>query len=117
MFLNISLKGLLSLEFHRTFDAFHHFHLRKRKVDRFEDTTKHFIDASIYVVSVLFPLMTLPQIWEIFSKHAAGGVSLPTWAWGTFFSLYWLLYGILHKDTPIVISSIVWTMINTIVIS
>ena len=61
-----SFKNIFSFEFPRTFDGFHHFHLRFRKVDTFENKYHRYVDRSVYVTSVLFPLMTFPQIWEIF---------------------------------------------------
>jgi hypothetical protein len=79
MIVTLCKKYLLHLDFRHTFDGLHHFHLRTKKQVIFEDVARKFIDKSIYVVGVLFPLMTLPQVWEIYITQKAGGVSLFMW--------------------------------------
>lgn len=47
--------------------------------------------------------MTLPQIWEIYSKQDAGSVSLISWLSYLTAASFWILYGIVHKEKIIII--------------
>lgn len=58
----------------------------------------------MYVVSVAAPLALLPQISSIYIDRQKQGVSLETWALLTVFSMLWTIYGIVHKDKPIIIT-------------
>lgn len=60
------------------------------------------IDKIFYLGGILSPLMTLPQLIKIFHFQDASGVSLFTWA--SFFcgAFFLLIYGIVHKQKPII---------------
>lgn len=69
---------------------------------------KRLIKRSVLVIAVLEPLMTLPQVYEIWVKKQAEGVSSLTWGLYLIAAVIWLLYGLQLKDKPIIISSILW---------
>lgn len=99
----------------------HHFHLRKRVHNNLEeypnpDKVKKFVDKAIYFVGVSAPIMTIPQAIKIFAERNAGGISLISWIAYTFIALFWLWYGILHKEKPIILTNIAWFIIDIIVI-
>jgi uncharacterized protein with PQ loop repeat len=78
--------------------------------------TIRIIDRCALVVGVLFPLTSLPQIFEILIAKDADGVSTITWASWVVLGLFWLAYGIVHKEKPIIISNIMWIILETIVV-
>jgi len=99
----------------------HHFHKRKRihlKKEEFPSKNKkvRFLDGLIYVVSVIGPLMTLPQIFKIWVLKNAEGVSFISWGTYTISAGIWLWYGIVHKDKPIIIANILWIIIHLMVV-
>lgn len=99
----------------------HHFSLRNRfhlKHEPFPSRNKQIrlLDKVIYLVGVLGPVMTLPQIIKIFVLQNASGVSFITYFFLTIFSGVWLAYGIVHKEKPIIISNILWIVSELLIV-
>jgi len=100
--------------------ALHHIHLRKRFANNFEqyphpNKIKRLVDRLIYVAGVLGPLISLPQIIEIWYRHNAAGISILSWTGYSFLSIIWLAYGIIHKEKPIIYSHVIWLCSNILV--
>ena len=86
----------------------HHFHKRKRihvKHEKYPhpDKFKRSYDKTMLLVSVIAPLGNLPQLVKIWINQHASGVSILSWVIFAIFSFMWFIYGILHKDKPIII--------------
>lgn len=101
--------------------AFHHLHTRRRvhqKKERYPhpNKLKHFVDHLIYVVSIFVPTMTFLQVYKIYETRTADGIS--TLAFSGYFlaNLVWLLYGVLHKEKPIVIMYILLALFNASIV-
>lgn len=97
----------------------HHHHLKKRykNLDKeLPSKTKKFVDTAIYFIGIAGPLMTIPQVIKIFVSKTAAGVSLLSWISYTIIALFWLWYGILHKDKPIIITNLGWFIVDLIII-
>lgn len=82
-------------------------HLQKRKrankhLEPFpnQKTLVRFVDHLAYL-SVIVPIMTIPQFVTIFVHHNASNLSLITWATYLVSACYWTYYGWLHKAAPI----------------
>ena len=74
--------------------AYHHLHQRKRIHQKHEDYPhpdrfKRWLDKLIYVFGMLMPLMTLPQVFEIYVNKNSIGVSLVSWAAYTICAIFW----------------------------
>jgi uncharacterized protein with PQ loop repeat len=99
----------------------HHIHLRKRTHQL--ATYPHpqqwvrFLDKFLLVVASVAPLFAIPQIWRILSTESAAGVSPITWGAYAFFNIPWIVYGIVHKERPIIIAYILWLIVNTTVLT
>tara|TARA_Y100000310_G_scaffold345539_1_gene466243 strand:- start:13420 stop:13755 length:336 start_codon:yes stop_codon:yes gene_type:complete len=99
----------------------HHIHQRKRKKENVhpypsKDKWIYLLDKFLIFVAVLAPLMTLPQILRIIQEQSAAGVSLLTWILFTLFTITWILYGIVHKEKPIIISYVLWFLADLAVV-
>ncbi|MBI2573405.1 hypothetical protein HYV86_06075 [Candidatus Woesearchaeota archaeon] len=94
----------------------HHF-VKRKCIDAtpHPDPFKRFLDKMIYVVGVIGPVMTVPQILLVFGEKSAEGLSAVTWTTYTFLSFFWLLYGVAHKERPIIISNVLWILANGLV--
>jgi uncharacterized protein with PQ loop repeat len=66
---------------------------------------KVFIDRAIYVIGIFSVCILVPQLVEIISSKSAEGVSLITWVGFFISSSFWLVYGLIHKEHPIVITN------------
>jgi uncharacterized protein with PQ loop repeat len=91
-----------------------HYHKQKQKQDKNKDWEK-IIDPIVYLVGILGPIFTIPQIAKIYLGHTAAGVSAFSWISYSIFSVFWLIYGILHKEKLIIISYSLWILTNSAV--
>ena len=74
-----------------------------------------FLDKLTFVAGVIGPFTVLPQIYTIFSTQSAAGVSATTWALIFVVTLPWVFYGLAHKEKSIIVSFILWEIMNATV--
>ena len=89
----------------------HHRHL-----SRIIKRKKSFIDRAVLAIAIVEPLMTIPQIYQIWSTHNAQGVSLLSWLFYMLAAAVWLVYGIKIRDKPIILSSSLWVLTEGLVV-
>jgi len=99
----------------------HHFHKRKRIYQKHEpyphpSKLKRFIDKSIYVIAVFGMVMTIPQITKIWVEKNAAGVSAISWGAYMVGATFWLTYGIVHKEKPIIFTNSIWIFLEILVV-
>ncbi|HVV66760.1 MAG TPA: hypothetical protein VHB72_01660 [Candidatus Saccharimonadales bacterium] len=75
-----------------------------------------FLDRLTFIVGVIGPFTVLPQSISIFAHQSATGVSLATWILIFVVTFPWILYGIAHKDKSIIVSFILWEVMNLSVV-
>lgn len=98
----------------------HHLHLRKRVSKSLEpyparSPWKRLLDTVVFAAGVVGPIFSIPQIILIYSNKDATGVSPVTWfAWAAL-DIVWILYGLVHKEPPIVVTYTFWFVVNLIV--
>jgi uncharacterized protein with PQ loop repeat len=71
-----------------------------------------FLDKLTFIVGTIGPFTVLPQIYSIFTTKSAHGVSLTTWTLIFIVTFPWILYGIAHKEKNIIVSFILWEVVN-----
>ena len=86
----------------------HHQHVRKRIHQNLEkyphpDKFKRFFDKLIYVAGIAMPILTIPQLTTIWFERNAAGVSLLTWSSYIIIALIFSIYGLIHKEKPLII--------------
>ncbi|HQU08192.1 MAG: hypothetical protein B7X04_03835 [Parcubacteria group bacterium 21-54-25] len=106
--------------------GFKHKQLRRERVARGEPNTSlevsknssyiKALDNITFVAGIAGPFTVLPQIWQIFTTHQAAGVSATSWTLMFIVTFPWIFYGIAHKDKAIIISFILWEVVNLIVV-
>ncbi|MEK6938450.1 MAG: hypothetical protein AABX04_05375 [Nanoarchaeota archaeon] len=99
----------------------HHLHLRKRihvQHQQYPHSKRPYriLDRMILILSVIFPLTTIPQIYNIWIEHDAAGVSLITWSLFLILSIPFLTYAIVHKIKPYIIMNCLWMIVYALVI-
>jgi uncharacterized protein with PQ loop repeat len=75
-----------------------------------------FLDKLTFIVGVIGPFTVLPQTYVIFSTKSAAGVSLTTWLLIFIVTFPWILYGLAHKEKNIIVSFILWEIVNLSVV-
>ena len=103
-------------------DALHHMHKRKRIHQKHEsyphpDKWKNLMDKFIYVICIFGPVMTIPQILKIWVHKNAAGVSVISWSAYMIVAISWLMYGIVHKERPIIFSNCMWLFLEVFIVS
>jgi len=73
------------------------------------------VDALVYTAGILAPVMTLPQIYLIFSTRNASGVSAEAWLAWALLDVPWILYGVVHRERPLVVTYTLWFLGNFLV--
>jgi|CXWL01.1.fsa_nt_gi MtN3 and saliva related transmembrane protein len=101
--------------------AQHHLHVRKRIHQRHEqyphpDPFKRVFDKIMYVVAIAGPFATIPQVIQTFETKDVSGMSLVTFVLWFILTIFWLIYGALHKDIPIIVSQAIYLVLNGILI-
>lgn len=99
----------------------HHLHIRKRTSRKLgpyphPNAFKRFLDHFMYVVAIGGPLSTLPQVFQVFETRDVSSLSFTTWGLWFLLSIIWLIYGVVHKDIPIIISQTLYVALNGIIV-
>lgn len=80
----------------------------RRQTRSSTSATRHFgrlvFDDGMYIVALVTPVMTLPQLFLIWAQRQTAGVSIVTWGAFAAMSGVWLIYGLLHRQKPLVLS-------------
>ncbi|MEK7559480.1 MAG: SemiSWEET family transporter [Patescibacteria group bacterium] len=69
----------------------------------------------IAIVATASPLITLPQLFDIYTKKTASGVSSITWLMYIFTAAIWFYYGIIHKEKAIIINGILGVILASLI--
>ncbi len=97
-------------------EGFHHLHQRKRAGTEIpERPAVRVMDKVMYVIGALGPIMTVPQVVKIWVDHSVEGVSAISWMSYFIFSVFWIAYGILHKEKTIIFTYCLWFILNGLV--
>ncbi len=99
----------------------HHYHLRKRICVENQpyphpDKFKNFLDKAIYFVGMFGPIMSFPQIWKIWYYKEASGVSALSWSAYMVTASFWIMYGVAHKEKPIIVINSVWIVLEFMIV-
>lgn len=74
-----------------------------------------FFDKIIILLGICNIIATLPQVIQIWVSQDASGISLVSWGYYSFFACMLLIYGIIHKEKPIIINYTGGTILFTLV--
>src|SRR3989338_4697237 len=96
----------------------HHQHHRMHGQNSLKGHSKRqiFADRLVYVGGLLGIVLTIPQITTIWINKNASGVSTISWCSYLLVSVFWMYYGIVHKERPIIITNIVWIFLDFLII-
>ncbi len=89
------------------------FHLLKTKFDK---TEMRAIDRAMMLVSILNPLLAIPQAIEIYSNQSATNVSLVTWFSFMLVGIILTFYAVAHRIKPMIINQILWFAVDFAII-
>ena len=73
------------------------------------------MDDAVYLAGIVGPAMSLPQLIVIYVGQDATGIAPLSWFSWAVLDIPWILYGIAHKERPIIICYTLWFIINILV--
>ncbi len=76
----------------------------------------HYLERLIYPVSMLSPIMTVPQMLEIWVNKKVEGVSLSTWGAYALVSGVWAVYGFVHKEKPLAVANSLMFILDSLIV-
>ena len=95
---------------------FHHLHQQKKLISLrkplFPDKWLKILDKVAFIVGILGPICTLPQLYTIWILHEASGVSIFSWASYALFNIVLLFYGIAHQVKLMMVMYTLWFIVN-----
>jgi MtN3 and saliva related transmembrane protein len=70
------------------------------------------------IVGLVSPIATIPQVIKIFATHPqhAAGQSLITWTVYTVLGALWVIYGVHHREWPLIIGNIAGVIMYGLVV-
>jgi uncharacterized protein with PQ loop repeat len=71
----------------------------------------------IYFFTVATPLFEIPQAITIYTHHNAQNVSIWTWSFFLIDNVVWIIYGLRCKTKPLVITSILYLIIEMMIVA
>ena len=74
------------------------------------------LEKILPMLSILTMVMTVPQIWTIWSSHNAAGVSLLAWGAYLLSACLWFLHGLKRRDKKIWMACIGWIVLDAAVV-
>jgi uncharacterized protein with PQ loop repeat len=77
---------------------------------------RRLINKFIFAVAALQPLGTIPQIITVFAHRDASGLSISAWTIYIVFDLLWLWYGIDEKQKAVIVSAVMFTIVELAVL-
>lgn len=89
--------------------------LEEREIEN-NKKLKLFINKFIYFVGGFGIAVTIPQLTKIWVSREISGVSMTTWAGFFISSSFWLLYGLVHKEKPIIYTNIAACFLQFLII-
>ncbi len=75
------------------------------------------LDKITFIAGIVGPFTVIPQVYQIFHTRQADGVSAISWILMSIVTLPWIFYGIAHKDKTIIVSFILWEIVNLMVVA
>src|SRR5476651_2546334 len=80
------------------------------------NSSRQIMGYLMYLTAIILPCTTAPQIYQLYLTKVSAGLSLSMWIMYLVFGLVPLAYGVMYKLKPIVITNIIWSIIDIIMI-
>jgi len=95
----------------------HHIHQRKLSKDfPAKSRGRAILDKIVLSLAFIAPIFEIPQLYEIYLSKAAQNVSLITWGFFALMAIPWFIYGLVHKEKPIIVLYFLWFLIDTAIV-
>lgn len=95
----------------------HHYAHRKQQVKQTNTTYwQKIIGMGAYSTGILGPLLTIDQVQKVWIEKTVEGISVISWGANFLFAIIWVVYGITHKERVIIVTNVLWMIMNGLVV-
>jgi len=100
--------------------AYHHV-MKRRRLKKQNPILRKFdlksiMDKLVYISAIFGVFANIPQLTKIWIDKSFAGVSIVTWLGFLLGSSFWLFYGIVHKEKPIIITNGLYVVIQFFIV-
>lgn len=95
----------------------HHYIKRQKGTTSKTTAAQRNMDRLIYLMTPLTVLIFVPQLLKIWNEKNAVGLSLVSWVGMLIGSVFWLLYGFVHKEKPMIVVNIAIGTIQLLIVT
>jgi len=100
--------------------GYHHFHYRIKHAEKIieeeNNRLKLLVDRAVYGFGVLSVIVLFPQVFKIWSQKNASGLSLFSWVGILLGTIFWLTYGLIHKEKPIIVANLALASMDILIV-
>lgn len=75
------------------------------------------VDDGVYLIGLFGVIVFLPQLYKIWVGQNVAGLSLTSWAGMTIGSVIWLIYGVIHKQKPLIVVNIMIALLQVAIVA
>lgn len=99
----------------------HHQSIRKR-IQKNKNAFPHpnrwvrSLDSLVIVLGFLNGVATIPQVLKVWVEKDASGLSLISWSYYSLFAVVLLLYGLVHREKPIIMTYAFGIILYTLIV-
>lgn len=93
-----------------------HHHIVKNRKKYNNKLIKSLMDHSVYAITIIAVLGNVPQLIKVWFEGNNSGVSVITWAGFLFGSVFWLIYGLVHEEKPIIVANFFLIIVQSFII-
>ena len=79
-------------------------------------SSKKLVGYMMYFVAVVMPLSNIPQLHQIYTTKLTTGLSISAWIMYATFGLVPLVYALVNRLKPLIISNLLWMVIDCLMI-
>lgn len=91
-------------------------HQKLRKQHIHNSFGKKVVDRAVFAAGILGPIMTIPQLLLVYIKKNASSVSITTWTGYLLAAIIWFIYGVVHKEKPIILTYAIWILVDIAIV-
>jgi len=74
------------------------------------------MDNLVYTTALFGVIANIPQLTKIWIDKEVSGVSIITWLGFLLGSIFWLCYGIIHREKPIIVTNILYVAVQFMIV-
>lgn len=74
------------------------------------------LDVAIYPIGGLSLLLTIPQVYHVWVLKQTEGIELITWSMWALSSIFWFMYGMVHRAKAVMFMQVGWFILYVLII-